>query len=141
KKQLVGMLVNGRDPLATESRPGTIPPRKGKRHMMHLLETLARVQIIENSALVPLLGQQRYHLAWGTTLIVITGKLSDSLLDELYQARRSGQNAVVILAGAGETADEPSRRRANTFGIQVFSFVTERDLRIWTRQRREAGRA
>ena len=77
KKQMVGMLVNGRDPLAGEGRPPTIPPRKGKRHMMHLLETLARVETIENSALVPLLGQQRYHLAWGTTLIVITGKLSD----------------------------------------------------------------
>jgi uncharacterized protein (DUF58 family) len=141
KKQLVGMMVNGRDPLVTEGRPLSLPPRKGKRHMMNLLETLARVQIIENSALVPLLGQQRYHLAWGTSLIVITGKLSDALLDELFQARRSGQNAVVILAGGGETGDESSRRRANAFGIQVFSFATERDLNIWTRQRREARRA
>lgn len=133
KKQLVGMMCNGRDPLRSEVRPQSVPPRKGKRHMMHLLETLARVQIIENSPLVPLVQQQRYHLAWGTTLIVVTGTLNDALLDELYQARRSGQQAVVILAGGGERADESSRRRAKAFGIPFFSIATERDLNIWMR--------
>ena len=141
KKQLVGMMVNGRDPLASQGRPPAIPPRKGKSHMMHLLETLARVETIENSPLVPLLQNQRYHLAWGTTLIVITGRLSDALLDELYQARRSGQNAVVILAGSGDTADESSRRRAHAFGIPFFSIATERDLNIWTRQTQDVRRA
>jgi uncharacterized protein (DUF58 family) len=138
KKQMVGLMVNGNDPLASDGRPPAIPPRKGKRHMMNLLETLARVGTTENSALVPLLQHQRYHLAWGTTLIVITGRLSDELLDELYQARRSGQNAVVILAGGGESADESSRRRATAFGIPFFSIATERDLQIWRRESRRA---
>jgi uncharacterized protein (DUF58 family) len=140
QKQMVGLMVNGRDPVASGGRPQSIPPRKGKRHMMRLLETLARVQTIDNSALVPLLQHQRYHLAWGTTLIVITGSLRDHLLDELYQARRSGQNAIVILAG-GDLSDDAVRRRARTFGIPVFSIATERDLNIWTRQRRESRRA
>ena len=30
KKQMVGMMVNGRDPLADDGRPQTNPPRKGK---------------------------------------------------------------------------------------------------------------
>ncbi len=137
QKQMVGLTVNGRDPLATGGNPQSIPPRKGKRHMMRLLETLARAQMSENSALVPLLQHQRYHLAWGTTLIVITGTLSKELLDELYQARRSGQNAVVILVGT-DTSEEDAHRRARTFGIPVVSVAAERDLNIWTREARHA---
>jgi uncharacterized protein (DUF58 family) len=140
KKQMAGLMVNGRDPLAADGRPQSIPPRKGKRHVMRLLETLARVETIDHSALVPLLQRQRYQLAWGTTLIVITGAANPGLLDELYQARRSGQNAILILAG-GNSSDGDALRRANAFGIQVFSIADERDLKIWTRQRRQSRRA
>ncbi len=137
KKQMVGMMVNGRDPLAADGRPQPIPARKGKQHMMRLLETLARVETIDQSALAPLLQWQRYHLAWGTTLIVITGRASDELLDELYLARRAGQNAILILAGVNTSGDE-TLRRANAFGIPVFSIVTERDLKMWMQELRHA---
>jgi uncharacterized protein (DUF58 family) len=140
KKQMVGMMVNGHDPLTVDGKPQAVPPRKGKRHLMRLLETLARVEIVENSALVSLIQRHRYQLAWGTTLIVITGVANNSLLDELYQARRWGQNAVLILAGR-DSSDEAVRRRAKTFGTPVFSIATERDLNIWTRKTRESRQA
>ena len=140
KKQMVGMLANGRDPLTADGKPQLIPPHKGKRHLMQILEALARVEISENSDLGPLLQAQRYQLAWGTTLIVITGMIADHVLDELYQARRSGQNPVLILAGR-DSAEEPVRRRANVYGIPVFSIATENDLRVWTQHTRETGRA
>lgn len=137
KKQMVGLMVNGRDPIAADGVPRSVPPRKGKRHMMRLLETLARVQVIDNSPLVPRLQEQRYHLAWGTTLIVITGEANDALLDELYQARRAGQDSILILAGRDIT-DEPIRQRAHTYGIPVFSIASEGDLKIWMREERRA---
>jgi uncharacterized protein (DUF58 family) len=130
KKQIVGMMVNGRDPMTTNSKPQSIPLRKGKLHLMRLLETLARIEVIDNSALVPLIQQQRYQLAWGTTLIVITGQAGDDLLDELYQARRGGQNTILIMTGRN-VSDEAVIRRAKIFGIPVFSIATERDLKIW----------
>jgi uncharacterized protein (DUF58 family) len=133
KKQMVGLMVNGRDPLTVDGKSQSVPPRKGKPHLMRLLETLARAEIAENSALVPLIQAQRYQLAWGTTLIMITGKADDELLDELYQARRWGQNAVLILAGR-EASDDMIRRRAKTFGIAVFSIATESDLKIWMQE-------
>jgi len=133
KKQMVGLMVNGRDPLTVNGKPQSIPPRKGKPHLMRLLETLARAEIAENSALVPLIQAQRYQLAWGTTLIMITGQADDELIDELYQARRLGQNAVLILAGR-EASDDMIRRRAKTFGIAVFSIATESDLKIWMQE-------
>lgn len=140
QKQMVGLMVNGRDPLTSDGRPQPIPPRKGKRHMMRLLEMLARVESNDHSALVPLIQEQRYQLPWGTTLIVITGEASDALLDELYQARRSGQNAIVILAGSGPS-EESILRRAKTYGIAVYSMATERDLKIWMRETRGARSA
>ncbi len=134
KKQMVGMMVNGHDPLTADGKPQTIPPRKGKRHMMRLLETLARIETVDSSALVPLIQQQRYQLAWGTTLIVITGQASNALLDELYQARRWGQNSVLILVGR-DISDKEARQRAKFFGIPVVPIATERDLNIWTKAR------
>jgi uncharacterized protein (DUF58 family) len=137
KKQMVGMLVNGRDPLMADGKPQFIPARKGKVHLIRLLETLARVEITDNVAFGPLIQRQRYQLAWGTTLIVISGKISDDVLDELYQARRAGQNPVLILAGR-DSAEEAIRQRAEIFGITVFSIATEHDLRIWTQGSRRA---
>ncbi len=130
KKQMVGLMVNGRDQLTADGKPQSIPPRKGKRHLMRVLETLARVEIADNSAFVPLIQAQRYQLAWGTTLIVITGGAGDDVLDELYQARRLGQNMVLILVNR-DISDEATRRRAKILGIPVFSIASERDLSIW----------
>ncbi len=135
KKQMIGMMVNGHDPLTADGRPQSLPPRKGKLHMMRLLEILARVETIDNSALAPLIQRQRYQLAWGSTLIVITGSASRELLDELYQARRSGQNSVLILAGSNIT-DEETQQRAKFFGIPVISVATERDLNMWAKELR-----
>lgn len=136
KKQMVGMLVNGHDPLSPDGRPQPVPPHKGKRHLIRLLETLARVESIDDSALVPLIQEQRYQLAWGTTLIVVTGKADDDLLDELYQARRWGQHSVLILAGRDIYGEEKVRRRAASFGIPVVSIATEHDLDLWTKKAR-----
>jgi hypothetical protein len=127
------MMVNGRDPLIVDGKPQSILPGKGKQHLMRLLETLARVGTIEDAALVPLIQRQRYRLAWGTTLIVITGRASDDLLNELYQARRSGQNAILILTGR-DISEVSIRQRAEFFRIPVVSIASERDLSIWTKE-------
>jgi uncharacterized protein (DUF58 family) len=135
KKQMVGMMVNGRDPVAVDGKPQVHSPHKGKNHLMRLLETLARMETIDQSTLVPLLQQQRYRLAWGTTLIVITGGLSNELLDELHQARRNGQVPLVIVAGT-DTSDESIYRRSKILEVPVYNIATERDLKIWMQESR-----
>ncbi|HEY2982134.1 MAG TPA: DUF58 domain-containing protein, partial [Anaerolineales bacterium] len=125
KGQTVGLKVNGRDPLIPEGIPQYFPPRKGKMHLMRMLETLARVDLTSDSSFTALIQEQHYHLSWGTTLLVITGEARDDLLDELYQARRSGQNAVLILAGRSASSEE-SRVKARFFGIPVVSILHER---------------
>ena len=130
KHQTVGLKVNGRDRLVDSGQPLTLPPNKGQSHLMRILETLARVEITEASSLQTLVQQQRYHLPWGTTLIIITGQATQGLLDELYQARRSGQDTLLILAGSS-SYDREITRRAARFGIPLVSITHERDLDIW----------
>jgi DNA invertase Pin-like site-specific DNA recombinase len=102
---------------------------------MRLLETLARVETINQSIFVPRLQQQRYRLTWGTTLIVITGSLKAELVDELYQARRSGQNPLVIVAGT-DISDEAVYRRAKILEIPTYNIAAERDLKMWMQESR-----
>jgi uncharacterized protein (DUF58 family) len=130
QRQTVGLKVNGQDPVQEDGLPQYIPPRKGQAHLIRILETLARVEITHESAISAIVQRQRYQLSWGTTLIVITGQAGDDLLHELYQARRAGQNAVLILAGRAPFNRDISHR-AGHFGIPVVPIPTERSLDIW----------
>lgn len=127
KQQTVGLHVNGRDPLAVNGIPQVIPSGKGRGHLVRVLETLARVEIGEVADFATLIQNKRYHLPWGTTLIVITGEANDVLLDELYRARRSGQNVLLIMAGSGGSISE-IRSKAGFWGIPVINIATEQDL-------------
>jgi uncharacterized protein (DUF58 family) len=130
KHQTVGLKVNGRDPLASDKLPQYLPPRKGRTQLMRILETLARAEMTQESPLDAMIRQQRYHLSWGTSLLVITGGADNSLLDELHQARRAGQNVLLILAGKAARALEISQR-AGAYGIPVVAFYDERSLDLW----------
>jgi hypothetical protein len=105
-------------------------PRKGRGHLTHVLETLARLQTAETFSIADLLRRESHHLAWGTTLIVITGKVDEILFDELFQTRRRGLNAVIILAGRAVDWQE-TQRKANLCGFPAFAFQNERDLDLW----------
>jgi uncharacterized protein (DUF58 family) len=130
KQQTVGLKVNGRDPLAPDLFPKYLPPRKGRAHLMRILETLARVEMTQESSLAAMIRQQRYHLSWGTSLLVITGGADVSLLNELHQTQRAGQNVLLILAGKAVRSSEISQR-AGAFDIPVVAFYDERSLDLW----------
>jgi uncharacterized protein (DUF58 family) len=131
KRQTVGMKINGQDPLAADGVPQYLPPRKGQAQLMHMLEILARIQTVTHASLADMIRQQRHHLSWGTTLIVITGRADHTLLDELFQARRAGQNVMLILAGPPASSAENTFHRATHFGIPVVAIHDERGLDIW----------
>jgi uncharacterized protein (DUF58 family) len=138
KGQTVGFFTNGEDPLAADGQAQFLPPRRGKGHLMRVLETLARIQTIDSAAigkggnLAEQIQNQRVHLPWGTTLIVITGSVDDALLNELHQARRAGQNAVIIISGRAIGVKD-IQARAGYFGIPVIPIAKEEDLERWGR--------
>jgi len=83
--------------------------------------------------LAALIQRERYLLPWGTTLLVITGQVQDELLNELYLARRAGQNALLILAGKVSYVKE-IQTKAAFFGVPAIAISKESDLDIWRGQ-------
>ena len=135
KGQTVGLCTNGEDPLAVDGKAQLLPSRGGKTHLIRVLETLARIQTSDDrEILAAQIQNHRVHLPWGTTLIVITGSVGDTLLNELYQARRAGLNAVIIISGRAVGVKD-IRTRAGYFGIPVIPIADENDLERWGRGR------
>jgi hypothetical protein len=102
---------------------------------MRVLETLARIQTTDSDInFAQQIQGKRVQLPWGTTLIVITGSVDDALLNELHQARRAGQNVVIIISGWAVGVKE-IQTRAGYFSIPVVSLSHEDDLERWGRGR------
>ncbi len=130
KRQSVGLVVNGADPIGIEDHAQALPPRKGRAHLMRILEVLARIRSAPLPPGVEMLRREAPRLPWGTTLILISGSLDEALFDEIFRARRAGLNVALILCGTVPNI-ALIRQRAGHFGIPVQHFVRERDLDIW----------
>ena len=78
--------------------------RKGRGHLMTLLETLGRAQLAAGRELAQtrplerLLEEDGPRLSWGMTLAVITGRADSSISERLKPLARAGVNCVLILA-------------------------------------------
>ncbi|MGH2545194.1 MAG: DUF58 domain-containing protein, partial [Ardenticatenaceae bacterium] len=86
----VGLALSAWDPLSDEPTQQTLPPRRERGHLMHLLELLARVQITKGLDFEAMIREQGVHLTWGATLVVITGRESETLFDTLLYLRHAG---------------------------------------------------
>ena len=128
----IGLATNGSDPLGEEGRSLSPPPHSGRSHLMRILEVLARMESAEIYPLVELLWQQRLHLPWGTTQILITSMVDDEVIDELFLARRAGIGSMIVMVGAppGYRAIEG---KARYFGFPLYNIQNEADLDIWRR--------
>ncbi len=98
-KLAAGLLTQALDPLADQTRSFVLPPRHEQAHLMHLLEVLARIQPTATPSLPfpTLLRQATGHLAWGTTIVVITGVESEPLYETLAYLRSAGFAVALIL--------------------------------------------
>lgn len=130
RRQSVGLLANGHDPLAEAGQSALIPARKGRQHLMRLLEVLARLQVVAGWPFTELLQSSIPQLSWGTTLVILTGRIDDALFDHLFRAQRAGLNTVLVACGPVPSLRE-SRQKAHRFGIPLYHFQTERDLDQW----------
>jgi uncharacterized protein (DUF58 family) len=131
-RQSTGLVTNGADPLFDHQPPPPLPPRRGRGHLLRILENLARVKAADTLPIAELLQQHTAHLSWGATLVVITSRIDDALFDALFKVRRSGANAFLIQCGPA--ADfEQIRHKAHYFGYPIHQVLDERDLDIWRR--------
>jgi uncharacterized protein (DUF58 family) len=129
-KQSVGLVTNGTDALTEKRVPQPLPARKGRTHLIHILELLSRLQSADTPAITRLLGNETARLPWGTTVIVVTGHVDDALFDELFQVRRRGQIVDLIIAGRASSVQK-ARQQAEQFGFPVHALPDEKSLELW----------
>jgi len=125
----VGLICNGVDPLH-ETTHHVLPARKGRGHLMRCLDILARIQLGATTPVVNLLREALVHLAWGTTLVLITGQVDEALLAAGLQAQRHGVNLLVFVCSRVSPPAEIKRRAAHV-AFPVAWLRHEKDLEVW----------
>lgn len=126
----VGLATQARDPMHDEKVQFFLPPRSEHAHLMSLLEVLARVQVTSSVPIADLLRRASVDLAWGATLVVITGQESESLLDMLVYLRRAGFALGLILVQPGRPSAE-LRKRSELLKLRIYRVWRERDMETW----------
>jgi uncharacterized protein (DUF58 family) len=129
-KQSVGLFTNGMDPLQSDGNLSKVMPRVGQTHLMRILELLARISPASGLSIVDLLQRERHQLPWGTTLILVSGKVDEPLFNQVFQARQAGFNVVLVLAGQ-VTGIRAIKERCTQFDIPLYHFRNELDLDQW----------
>jgi uncharacterized protein (DUF58 family) len=125
QKLPVGLATEAKDPHAGRTETFYLPPRSERAHLMRLLEVLARVNAIPESRLTVHLQRERARLAYGTTLVVITGRESVALFDTLILLQRAGLAVALILI---QPPRSPAELSAAPRGITIYRVWNEADL-------------
>jgi uncharacterized protein (DUF58 family) len=93
----VGLFVNTR--LADSGQSVRMPPGSGTNQLVSILEALAKVTPYSSGSFEEFLQSQRRGLPWGTTLIFILRRPSESLTGLLTNLRESGHKLLVLQIG------------------------------------------
>ena len=134
KRQAVGLITNGQDPLAEDPTAGAfLPLRKGRAHLMNVLDLLASIQVAPEGKAVPfttLLTRKSLGLPWGSTVVIVSSRENEGLMDTLLALRRRG--LVIILALTSQYRGfRATSQRASQIGIHTIRLWSEQDLDIW----------
>ncbi|MCB0007892.1 MAG: DUF58 domain-containing protein [Anaerolineales bacterium] len=157
RRQAVGLICNGRDPLAGQDsaalafdetsgrlldneaapdneRTESIPllPQRGRPHLMKILETLARVESSETAPFTEWLPAACLNLAWGVTVIMVTPSGDEAICRAAHRLVRAGLNPVLMVTERrgdfGQTLE-----RARRLGFTALSVPDEAALKQWDR--------
>jgi len=128
-RQSVGMVTNGALPEESSISP-SITARHGRRQLMRLLEVLAQIQPVETDPFVNLISEFRPKVAWGTTMLLITGAAGDEFFHEARFLQHAGVVPILIIVGNNPEM-ESIRRKAATFKIPFSHIRNELELETW----------
>ena len=126
----VGLSTSGTDPLLQDQGHFQLLPRQGRGHLMEILEILARVEGADDPEFVERLRSASTQLAWGVTIIVITGSESAELLESLLLLKQSGFPVALVLVQPAAYA-YPQTKQAQELGLPLFRIRREQDVEAW----------
>jgi len=143
ERQTVGLVANGIDRVLLGGRalpaetarslrgpraPG-VPPGKGRRHLMAILDLLARIGLLPGGAIEDQVRGESVKLSWGSTLVVVSGKGESSLLEALMERKRAGHNAVAIFTDPATA--RASCAKATAAAIESYAVTRREGMDVW----------
>lgn len=135
-RQEVGLLSNGTDP--TESTPeGMIGylPRKGRGQVTSILDVLGRLSIPDDRSFCALVRSELQRLPWGATLVVVTSRESEDLLQTMYLLHRTGFTIVLVYVDCPSDAEfDVARQKAAMLGLAAYRIQRDEDVEIWRKR-------
>lgn len=162
RKQAVGLMTNGTDPLIQQAGAGQsglafdevtgrvvleedgdgagqfpliptpIPPQGGRAHLMKVLELLARIEAAETLPFSKWVPRACLHLSWGVTIPTITPQGDEATCQALHGLVRAGFNPVLIVVSPGRQFGQV-RERARQLGFSAYQVLEKEDLETWRR--------
>ncbi|MGH2457990.1 MAG: DUF58 domain-containing protein [Chloroflexota bacterium] len=140
-RQEVGLLTNGADP--ADPRVAGLAgylPRKGRGQLTSILELLGRVTVVSDRSFWPAIRSEIKRLPWGATLVIVTPRETEELLETTLPLLRSGFNVVLIYVDyPNPEVYEVAHQRAALLGMRAYRVWREEDVDVWRRQIRSAG--
>jgi uncharacterized protein (DUF58 family) len=125
-----GLATTAHDPLVDDQVSFFLPPRSERGYLMSILEVLARAQLTSAATFADLLRGASVRLAWGTTLVLITGREREGLLDVLVSLQRAG--FAIALALVQPAQPSPAfRGRAELLSIPIHHVWSKEDVEVW----------
>lgn len=125
----VGLYAWGSDPLTGSEQLFRLAPERGRGHLMQILEVLARVETVAGIEFSGWAWQQALHLAWGTTVIIITSTESEALVRLCLLLKKSGLRVAVALIQP-IPYNYPLTQKLPALNIPTTVIERERDLEV-----------
>jgi hypothetical protein len=100
---------------------------------MHVLDLLARVEVAPEDESVPfldLLTRRSLVLPWGSTVVLITAREVEGLMDTLLTLRRRGL-VVILVVTCPDRGYDLTAQRADQIGVQALRIWSEKGLDVW----------
>lgn len=105
-----------------------VPARPGRLHLMKVLETLARCELLDTPEPFAVWARRAAApLAWGSTALVVTPSGDEATVQGLHQLVRQGLN-VVLLVVEPYHRFEIVQQRARLLGITAYPVANEDEL-------------
>jgi len=90
----VGLIANGSVPQSDQ--PIKVMPGRDPDQLMRILEALAAVSGFPTADMEKLLLAESSHLAWGATMVVVTGVVTDEILAAMLRLQQAGRRLALV---------------------------------------------
>lgn len=117
-----------------QQQAAPVPPRRGRAHLMKVLELLARVEPMPTGPFAGWIPQATLHLSWGVTVPVITPQASETVVQALHQMVRAGFSPVLIITTPALHFGQV-QAQARQLGYSAYNVTAPADLDVWRQPR------